>query len=295
MALFGKIEGNRIETETPVSPPFWHPLLVIPEATLLVALLIIGWAFNFPVFISLLMVLIICVFVVRLLLLSMAAQRLQQGAYSQADRLSGLALRMNPWSVDTLHVRAASFAMQGDDVQAEPLLRRAVALAAQNHVVHSTMTAMLLEQGEIEQAQVLLKQSRQGEHLSPAAVQQLAWYMLHVEGNPLGAQLLVQGIYPEQLPEPVAVALLVTLAESELALHNMTALQRTLEEITQRLPLCPSPQQAELHYHLGRLEAAMGHDARAHFRQSVALDPQGRYARQAWRSAIGNTTLDDVA
>ncbi len=295
MALFGKLEGNNIETKAPVARPFWHQLLVIPEATLLLAMLIIGWAFNFPVFISLLIVLIIGVFVVRLLLLSTATQRLQRGAYGQADRLSGMALRMNPWSVDTLHVHAQTFVMRGDDIQAEPFLRRAIALAPQQHTVHATMTAVLLEQGEIEQAQVLLEQSRQGEQLSPAAVQQLAWYTLHVEGNPLGAQLLVEGAYPEQLAEPIAVALLVTLAESELALHNTTALERTLGKINQRLPLCPPPQQAELHFHLGRLEGAMGRDARAHFRQCVALDPQGRYARQAWRNAIGNTTLDDVA
>ncbi len=168
MALFGKVEGNDIATKAPVARPFWHQLLVIPEATLLLALLVIDWAFNLPVFISLFILLIIGVFVVRLLLLSTATQRLRHGAYSQADRLSGMALRMNPWSVDTLHVRAQSFVMRGDDIQAEPLLRRAIALAPQRHVVHATMTAVLLEQGEIEQAQVLLEQSRHGEHLSPA-------------------------------------------------------------------------------------------------------------------------------
>lgn len=295
MALFGKFEGSTLQTAATTGRPHWHHILVIPEATVVAALLLIDWAFNFPVFISLLIVLMIGLFVTRLLLISTAGQRLQKGSYGQADRLSALALRLNPWSVDTLQLRAEAFVMQGDDVQAEPLLRRAVALAPRGHLVHSTLTALLLQQGEIEEAQTLLEQARLGQPLAPAAIQQLAWYMLHVEGNPRGAQLLVEGTYPEQLAAPIGAVLLVTLAESELALGHHAGLKRTLGEIAERLPLCPQPQQAELHYHLGRLESGMGHDGGAHFRQSVALDPQGRYARQAWRCAIGTTTLDDVA
>lgn len=283
MALFGKIE-RPVRTQQ-FWTPLWGQLLAIPEATPLLALLVIGWAFGFPMLVCVLIVLVVAAFVVRLALLSMASRQLGRGAYQQADRWASAALRLNPWSADTLRLRAEGFALRGDDAAAEPLLRRAVTLAPHQPVVQATLAATLMAQGQFAEAHTLIEQ-QEGDVTSPSVVQQMAWYTLHIEQRPGAARALIEGVQPTLLAASLAGSLLVTRAEAEIAMGEHLVAQQTLHAIVQRLRDCPRPQQAELHYHLGRLFGDVGGDAHIHYRASVALDPQGRYAHAAWRGAV---------
>ncbi len=283
MALFGKFEHTH-RTQR-LAAPFWHHLLVIPEATILLALLVIGWAFNFPVGISFIAMLVTGAFIVRLGLLSSAQRNLERGAYSRAERFTSAALRLNPWSVDALQMQAQSAAMQGDDDTAETVLRHAVTLAPRRHVIHTAFTATLIAQGQLSEAQEIMA-TQPSTDRAPQLIQQRAWYALHVEGNVEQAHQLLADAAPLTLPATDGLPLLVTLADAEIARHNPAAAQALIASLMAGLAECSTPQQAELHYHLGRLQQALGGDGYLHFRQSVDLDPQGRCAHTAWRSAI---------
>ncbi len=64
-------------------------LLLIPEAPALLALLLIGWAYNFPPIIGIFTALTIAFFLLRLFLLWSASHELEQAHYRIADRLVG--------------------------------------------------------------------------------------------------------------------------------------------------------------------------------------------------------------
>ncbi len=260
-----------------------HQLLLIPEAPALLALLLVGWAWSFPPAIGALAAFIVTIFVLRLLLLSSAAQQLERAAYSQADRLTRAALRIYPWSADALALRAHGLFLQGEDAAAEALLRRAVRLAPDSDVIHSALAGVLLARGEWPGGRAHAAYAAKLAAGSPYAARHLAWLALHVEGDPIAAQHILSTIPMEELPAPLAAPLLGLLAEAQLARGATHLARLTLPAIEAALSACPIPQQAELCYQLGRLRTLLGEDGRPYFRRSVELDPHGRYARDAWR------------
>lgn len=257
-------------------------LLTIPEAALLLSVLLIGALTHFPVALGLLALLLAACFGVRLLLLALAARRLERGAYGSAAWLARQALRLNPWSPDGLLLLAQISLRRGDDHAAEATLRRALQLHPTNEALQSALAALLLSHHPAPTDQPPAEQRR----LTPAQAQHRAWLALHGEHDAALARAIVLRAAPERLAPRQALPLQIILAEALLELGAHAESLRTLERIEAGLRWCPRAQQAELLYHLGRLYAAHGRSGTAYFRRSVELDPHGRYAQHAWRSAV---------
>jgi Tfp pilus assembly protein PilF len=249
------------------------------------ALLLIGWAYDFPPAIGIFTGLTIVFFLVRLFLLWTAAHELEHARYRIADRLVRAALRIYPWSADALAVRARWLSSQGDDVGAEQVLRRAAHFAPGSADIHGALAGTLLQRGEFAAAREEAVHARQLAP-SPVATQHLAWLALHVDHDPAKAQRLLQSAEPNKLQAPLAAPLMVLLTEVQVARNTLNAAQATMHRIETMLDACPLPQQAELAYHLGRLHNAAGDDGSPYFRRSLDLDPHGRYAHSSWREMV---------
>ncbi len=287
MALFS--EAHRKHTkETFLWGRIVQQALLVPEASILLGLLLIAWAFNFPPLIGILAIITAFVFGLRLGLMALAEQQLAQGSYDRADRLMQAALRLNPWSVDALVLRAQGLAQQGDDEAAEHLLRRAARLHPYDHTIQSALASVLLAQGRTAEGWQIARVEDSSIVPLPQVVQQRAWYALHVEEDAAKARSLILSADPARFPPRIALPLLVTLSEAHISLDARDAAESVLHTIEADLAACPRPQQAELLYHLGRLHAALGRNGTAYFRRSVELDPDGRYAQTAWRSAVNS-------
>ena len=259
-------------------------LMLVPEAPVLLALLLIGWAYSFPPAIGVLAALTVAIFVLRLLLLTLAQQQLGQGNYRQADSLTRAALRIYPLSVDALSLHAKGLLLRGKDVEAEALLRRAAELAPDSEAVQGALAGALLLQGDFAGGREHASYARRLAGGSPYAAQPLAWLALHVDDDPAHAQRILGEAEIDRLPATLAGPLLVLLAEAQLARGATQPAMETIRRLDAMIVACPVPQQAELCYHLGRLHALAGGDGRRHFRHSIELDPHGRYAHTAWRS-----------
>lgn len=284
MALFGEVRQNTKRTSRSV---LWRrsfqQAMLVPEALVLGVLLIGGWALGFPPVFGLLAIATMLVFGVRIGLLALAQHQLTKGAYDRADQLVRIALRLNPRSSDALALQAQVLTHRGDDEAAEAVLRHAVKLYPDDDQLKSTLASALLAQGRITEGWQMAGGTQ---HNTPQIIQQRAWLALHVEENPLKARTLIHEAQPDQLPPRVALPLLITLCEADIAQHANENAQQLVERIEAQIAACPQPQQAELLYHIGRLKIALGKDGTADFRRSVELDPTGRYAQIAWRSAV---------
>jgi Flp pilus assembly protein TadD len=183
-------------------------------------------------------------------------------------------------------LRAQGLTHQGEDEAAEQLLRRATQLYPADTGLQSALASTLLAQGRIAEGWQIAHPDHATPTNSPHIAQQLAWLALHVEQDAVKARLIILQAQPARLPPRVALPLLTTLSEANVLLGARDDALRTMQTIERRLNLCPQPQQAELLYHLGRLHAALGNEATSYFRRSVELDPDGRYAQLAWRSAV---------
>jgi tetratricopeptide (TPR) repeat protein len=285
MALFS--EAHRKQTKEPF---LWSRIaqqaLLVPEASILLGLLLIAWAFNFPPLIGILAIITAFVFGLRLGLITLAEQQLAHGSYSRADRLVQAALRLNPWSVDALVLRAQGLAQQGEDEGAEALLRRAARLYPNDPTVQSTLASVVFAQGRIAEGSQLALVD--GSAQVPQQIQQRAWMALHVEEDAAKARSIILSADPSRFPPRVALPLLTTLGEAHIVLGAREAAEAVLQAIEANLSACSRSQQAELLYHLGRLHAALGKHSAHYFRRCVELDPGGRYAQAAWRSAINS-------
>src|SRR3954452_7041490 len=191
-----------------------YQVLLIPEAALLLALLLIGWVYAFPPAVGALVALTIAVFVTRLLLMTLAAQHLDQAHYQEADLFARTALRLYPWSVDTLTLCAHGLLARGDDLTAETFLRRAARLAPESAVVRSALAGALLGRGEYAAGRAHAIHAERLVAGSPHAAQHLAWLHLHIDQDPLRAQHTLSAINTEELPADLATPLLVLLAEA---------------------------------------------------------------------------------
>jgi hypothetical protein len=286
MALFS--EAHRKQTkETFLWSRITQQALLVPEASILLGLLLIAWAFNFPPLIGILAIITAFVFGLRLGLMTLAEQQLAHGAYSRADRLVQAALRLNPWSVDALVLRAQGLAQQGEDEGAEVLLRRAAHLYPNDPTVQSTLASVVFAQGRIaEGSQLALVDDTAAQ--VPQQVQQRAWIALHIEEDAAKARAIILSADPSRFPARIALPLLTTLGEAHIILGAREAAAAVLQAIEANLSACSRAQQAELLYHLGRLRIALGENGARYFRRCVELDPDGRYAQLAWRSAVNS-------
>lgn len=261
-------------------------LLLVPEVPALIGLLLIGWAYRFPPAISGLVALVVAFFIVRFFCLASAEQEIGQARYRQADRLAQTALRLNPWSADALALRAQTQFLQGNDETAEMLLRDAIRRAPNHAANHAALAAILLARGAYAAGREHAARAYRIDATSPFAAQQLAWLALHRENDPGKAQRIVKTIDLRAQPPTIVAPLMVVRGEAEIAQVNLMQARETLCALEAIVPTCPRPLQAELCYHLGRLEALLGEDGGTHFRRSVKLDPHGRWAHAAWRAAV---------
>jgi tetratricopeptide (TPR) repeat protein len=138
-------------------------LLLIPEAVVLLALLLIGWATQFPPLLGALALLVACLFGIRLLLIAVAARKLASGAYDLADRLLGLALKLHPWSLDALLLRAQGLTQRGDDEAAEAVLRRAAQLYPGDESLQSVLASSMLAQGRLTEGWRIVRDAQTGD------------------------------------------------------------------------------------------------------------------------------------
>lgn len=285
MASLGQMQ--RKPTKRPLS---WSRLrqqvLLVPEAGILLGLLVLAWALHFPPLLGLLGLLTMLLFGLRLGLMALGERQIAQGDYARADWLIRTALRLNPWSADALVLRAQGLTHQGQDEAAERLLRRAAALYPDDSALQSALASTLLAQGRIAEGWQVARQDGVAQIRTPQIVQQRAWLALHVEGDAAKARALIIDAEPDLLAPRIGLPLLATLGEAQIVLGARDEALRTLTTIEQKLPACPQPQQAELLYHLGRMYDALGKESGSYFRRSVELDPDGRYAQAAWRSAV---------
>ena len=288
MAVVGRVAGDEQRGFSPGQ--IKQQVLLVPEAPVLFALLLIGWAYAFPPAVGALAALTVCVFILRLFLLTSAEQALERAHYRQADRFSRAALWVYPWSVDALALRANSYFLQGDDAAAESILRDAVRLAPDSDALHSALAGALLARGDIAGGREHAARAHRLAAGSPFAAQHLSWLALHVEGDPIKTQRMLNTL-DEDLPAQLAAPLLVLRGEAQLARGSLLAARETMHAIGALLPACPIPQQAELCYHLGRLHALLGEESRQYFRRSVDLDPNGRWAHAAWRAAVDQKSV----
>ncbi len=267
-----------------VSGQFERQLLLIPEAPLLLALLLIGWAYDFPAVVSAFVALVVAIFLVRLFLITSAAHQLERARYRRASQLSRAALRINPWSVDALMLQAQGMLLQGDDTGAEPILRRAARLAPESDLIHCALAGTLLARGKFAAGRACASYADRVRGGSPYAAQHLAWLALHVDGDAIAAQRILSTIDLERTSPTLVAPVLATLAEAQVARGTVRAAHATLVALEEMLDSCPVPQQAEFLYHLGRIQELLGEDGGSYFRRSVGVDPRGRYARAAWRA-----------
>ncbi len=263
-----------------------HHLLLVPEAPVLLVLLLIAWGYDFPPLVGGLAALVVVLFVVRLFCLASAVQELGLARYEQADRLAQTALRLHPWSPDALALRGNTQLLQGNDEAAETLLRDAVRLAPDHPANHAALATVLLARGDYAAGREHATRALRLDGGSPYAVQQLAWLALHHEHDPRKARRIVDTIDLNAHPAAVGASLLVLRSEAQIMEGDLDEARETVCSIEAALPHCPHPQHAELCFHLGRLHALLGDDSSAYFRRSVRLDPRGRWAHAAWRAAV---------
>jgi tetratricopeptide (TPR) repeat protein len=261
-------------------------LLLVPEAPVLFILLMIAWGYNFPPVVGGLAALVVVLFVVRLFCLASAVQELGLARYEQADRLAQTALRLHPWSPDALTLRGNTQLLQGNDEAAEALLRDAVRWAPEHAANHAALATVLLARGDYAAGREHATRALRLDSASPYAVQQLAWLALHREHDPRKTRRIVDTIELSAHPPAVGTSLLVLRGEAQIMEGDLEEARATICALEAALPHCPRPQQAELCFHVGRLQTLLGDDGGAYFRRSVRLDPRGRWAHAAWRAAV---------
>lgn len=257
--------------------------MLIPEAPLLMLVVLLAWALRFPPLLGLLAVAIGGWFLVRTVLLLMAEQHVAHGDEQRAEQLAQAALRMHPWSIDALLLRAQILTRRGQHAAADTLLRRAACLDARHGDVQAARATNLLAQGVVSHQPV---PTAYDDAVSPALLGHYARVALHAEHDAGKAIDLIRQAAPDRLPAATSMPLLLLLAEAYIAQERVADARATLQRCEAQLGRCPRVQRAEASYQLGCLWQALGNDGTAWFRRSVELDAHGRYAHAAWRGAV---------
>ena len=257
--------------------------MLIPEAPLLMLVVSLAWALRFPPLLGLLAVAIGGWFLVRTMLLLGAEQCAAHGDEQRAEQLAQVALRMHPWSVDVLLLRAQILMRRGQHAAADALLRRAAWLDARHGDVQAARATNLLAQGVVSHQPV---PSAHDDAVSPALLYHYARVALHAEHDAAKAVDLIRQAAPDRLPAATGVPLLLLLGEAYIAQERVGDARATLQHCEAQLGRCGRVQRAEASYQLGCLWQALGNDGTVWFRRSVELDAHGRYAHAAWRGAV---------
>lgn len=257
--------------------------VLIPEAPLLLVVVLLAWALRFPPLLGLFAVAIGGWFLVRTVLLLGAEHYVTHGDEQRADQLAQAALRMHPWSIDALLLRAQILTRRGQHAAADALLRRAAWLDARHGDAQAAHATNLVAQGIVSHQPV---PSAHDDAVSPALLQHYAHVALHVEHDAGKAVDLIRQAAPDRLPAATSMPLLLLLAQAYIAQERMGEARVTLQRCEAQLGRCSRVQRAEASYQLGCLWQALGNDGTAWFRRSVELDAHGRYAHAAWRGAV---------
>jgi tetratricopeptide (TPR) repeat protein len=277
---------SRSATHVPPWNRLVRYLVLIPEAPLLLVLMLLAWLWQFPPLLSLVAALTALWFVVRTSILLLAEQRLVQGDDRRAGWLAQAALRLHPWSVDALLMQAQVYTRQSKHAAAEHLLRRAVMLDIMHGDAEAALATNLLAQGRKPPKIASARLTRYAASISPALLHHHAQLALHAENDPLKAMDVLERARLDRLPARTSMPLWLLLAEAYVAQERHDDARTTLRGLEGELHSCARVQQAEVLYHLGRLWSALGEDGSHYFRRSVELDPQGCFAHAAWRGAV---------
>lgn len=283
MALVRKLRMSRSKSRLSRPSTVVRFLTLIPEAPLLLLVVSLAWALRFPPLLGLLAVVIGGWFLVRTMLLLGAEHYVAHGDEPRAEQLAQAALRMHPWSVDALLLRAQILTRREQHAAADALLRRAAWLDAQHGDVQAARATNLLAQGVVSHQPV---PSAHAASVSPALLHHYARVALHTEHDAAKAVDLIRQAAPERLPVSTGTPLLLLLAQAYIAQERVGDARATLQRCEAQLARCPRVQRAEASYQLGCLWQALGNDGTAWFWRSVELDAHGRYAHAAWRGAV---------
>lgn len=255
-------------------------LLLVPEAPLLLALLIVHFALGSPPALALLGLAVAGGFGARMGLLRVARQALDGGDYEQAERLVGAALAIYPYSADAQALLGTVRLAGGDTPGALVALRRAITYYPAQPGLHAALAAALLEAGEPRPAQA---EARAALALDPSCAPAYlhlaaAEAALGVEPEVVEAHLRAGLSRPAQPADEAALR--CALAGQLIALGREAEARLAIAGAEALLSGCSAPQRAGLHYHIGELLRLSGDDegARGHFSASSALDQGGRFA-----------------
>lgn len=259
-------------------------LLLVPEAALVVLVLLLYAATNAAQPVAIVAAGLVTIFVVRTLALYTARLALNASRYHDADVLLKLALALYPWSADGLAMRGTLALARGEAVAAEQALQQAVRMLPQPSFYTALSSALLALGRPVEAANA----ARRALNLNPEYAQAYL-YLAEAEGASGGTNQAVEarlraGVRIAAGPEAQA-ALQCALAAHLLANQRFAEASLALHSAEALLPKCPGMRQAELRYLLGELLVSQGQleRAREHFYQAETLDPHGRFAAAAWR------------
>jgi tetratricopeptide (TPR) repeat protein len=264
-----------------------YQLLLVPEAVFLTLLLGLHTT-AVPATLTLLVgTTIIAWFVVRLSLLLAARRAIAGAAYIRAERLARFAHRMHPGSADGLALLGSIALARGQIDPAIDYLRRASKWMPNHADYQALLSAALLETGAlIEAREVALKALQVSPGCAPAHLSLAQADQMLGRPPALVEQHLRIGLACTDVAAETA-ALYCALASHQFAADMPDAAEASLARIEQILPACPFSQRAALHYYIAELLRDQGYTERArnHYQASEQLDPHGRYAADAWRSA----------
>jgi tetratricopeptide (TPR) repeat protein len=263
-----------------------YRLLLVPEALLIGLVLLAHELLGRPLWTAVLGTLIVAGFGVRLGLLMGARAALAQAAYPLAERLVRVALALHPCSADAWSLRGSVALNRGDSALAVEALARAQRYLPGQAALHAALSGALLDQEQAGEARSEALRALALDPQQPTALLHLA-SIERVLGAPAetSARLIARGLEQRAGPQFEA-PLRCLLAELQIEASPEEA-RAELRRVEELLAHCNIPQRAALHCHLGALLRQFGHaeEARAHFVAAEQLDPHGRYANIAWRSA----------
>lgn len=255
MALLPRTRLNQSTSHPTAFEQIVHHTLLIPEAPLVAVITLLAWLLNFPALLGLLATAVVVWFFVRSALLLVAEQRLLHGDIHRAEWLARAARQMHPWSTDAQALYA--------QVHDAPI---------QHTAPQSTTTPYhdALSTDSIVTSELLYH---------------YAYLALHADGNAARSVDLLEQTTFASLPAHASTPLLLLLAEAYITLERCEDARAALQRVEAQIHGCTRVQRSEALYLLGCLWKALGADARRYFRHCVEVDPEGRYARDAWRKA----------
>ncbi|MCS6842318.1 MAG: hypothetical protein NZ699_07370 [Roseiflexus sp.] len=143
-------------------------LLIAPEGVIIVVLLVVNTIAP-SIWIGAGVTLLVVTFISRVAALYLTSGALIQARWETADALATVASALHPWSPDALALRGAVALARGDSAAAVRLLRRAQQLAPNRSAIAAALSGALLEQGEVQAAEIAARQALELDPTSAAA------------------------------------------------------------------------------------------------------------------------------